>query len=135
MPFVIDASVALAWCFGDEASPATQALLATLDRDYAAAPAIWPFEVSNALVMAARRGRISTHDVDGHLLDLLALPIRIDAPPDSVALGIAVALARAHRLTIYDAAYLELALRLNLAIATTDEELMTAARAEGVQLR
>ena len=135
MPFVVDASAALAWCFSDEATLASQALLASLARDHAMAPAMWPFEVANALLMATRRGRASAEEAEGHLFDLLTLPIRIDRPPDLVVLGIATALARGHRLTVYDAAYLELALRLKLPLATHDGQMKAAARAEGIKLK
>ncbi|MBP6013865.1 MAG: type II toxin-antitoxin system VapC family toxin [Alphaproteobacteria bacterium] len=134
MPFVVDASAALAWCFADEATAATGNLLASLQKDYAAAPALWLSEVANALHTASRRGRLSIQDVDDHLLDLSALPLILDTPPDAVAMGITVALARAHQLTIYDASYLELALRHSLPLASLDTDLRKGARAEGVKL-
>lgn len=134
MPFVVDASAALTWCFADEATPASQALLASLETDHAMAPAMWPSEVANALLMAARRGRATQQEVDGHVFDLLTLPVRLDHPPDLVVLGITMALARGNRLTIYDAAYLELALRLKLPLASGDNDLRVAARAEGVKV-
>ena len=134
MPFVVDASVPLAWCFSDEATPATQKLLLSLATDHAFAPALWPTEIANTLLMAARRGRLSDADADRHLLDLQLLPIRIDTPPDAVVIGVATMLARSHRLTIYDAIYLELVLRLKLPLATLDADLREAARTEGAKL-
>lgn len=134
MPFVVDASAALAWCFADEATPATDRLLQSLAQDYAVAPSIWPSEIANALLMASKRGRASSQDTDAHLLDLLLLPIRVENAPDAVVMGVTTALARAHNLTIYDGLYLELALRLNLPIATLDDDLTAAARAERAKL-
>jgi predicted nucleic acid-binding protein len=134
MPFVIDASAALPWCFADEATPATDRLLQSLQKDEAAAPAILLPELANVLHMASRRGRIAPAEVDEHLLDISALPIRLEGAPDAVVMGITVALARAHTLTVYDALYLELALRLGHPIASLDGALRTAAKAEGVKL-
>ena len=77
--FVIDASVTLAWCFSDEATEATNALLTRLKAgDEAIVPAHWPFEVANALLIAARRRRISSEDVQQFLENLEVLPIRLD---------------------------------------------------------
>lgn len=134
MPFVVDASAALAWCFTDEATAETAALLRSLQNDHAAAPATWPSELANVLHMASRRGRISLQEVDEHLMDLSALPVRVEGPPDAVTIGVAITLARAHRLTVYDALYLEIALRLHFPLATLDDDLKTAAKGEGVKL-
>lgn len=132
--FVLDSSVALAWCFADEASPASDRLLDRLQRDGAVVPALWPLEVANVLRMAERRRRIACSSSD-RFVDLLArLPISIDEETAGRAMGDTLALARDRDLTVYDAAYLELARRLVLPLATRDLDLRKAARAERVAL-
>jgi predicted nucleic acid-binding protein len=132
---VIDASATLPWCFADEATDASNALLARLrSGDNAIVPAHWPFEVANALRMATRRGRISSGDVRQVLQDLEALPIQIDATPTSLVRTKIYPLAAQYDLTVYDAAYLELAMRRNLPLATLDHLLLKAALLAGVTL-
>ena len=134
MSFVVDNSIALAWCFEDEQTDASQALLDRVVETGAAAPQLWPLEALNGLLSAERRGRLAAgvrHRLAGLLSDL---PITID---DETAGRVWVAtaqLAERHRLTAYDAAYLELAVRLGLPLATADQALMDAARDEGVKL-
>jgi predicted nucleic acid-binding protein len=132
--FVVDASVALAWCFGDEVSEAAEAALEALADEGAIAPAIWPFEVANGLRTAERRGRLDLSDVGRVRSLLLALPIEVDGVDLGAALGEVTELARALDLTAYDAAYLALAARRGLPIATVDERLGRAAVAAGVPL-
>lgn len=133
-PFVLDASVAFAWCFADEATPAADRLLDRLQQDGAIVPALWPLEVANVLRMAERRRRIARSTSD-RFVDLLArLPIAIDEETAGRALGDTLVLARDRDLTVYDAAYLELARRLAVPLATRDLDLRKAARAEGVAL-
>jgi predicted nucleic acid-binding protein len=132
--FVLDSSVSLTWCFDDERTDATDALLERVVESGAAAPALWPLEVLNALAMAERRGRIDSERrqrLAGFLHDL---PVTIDDETASQAWTVASQLAARFRLTVYDAAYLELAQRLNLPLATLDQELRTAAAARGVTL-
>ena len=134
MTLVLDSSVALAWCFKDERTPLTDALLDRVTLEGAVAPQIWPLEALNVLLAAERRGRID-RDLRLRLTDVLtALPITIDAETAERTWGATARLAEAHRLTAYDAAYLELAQRLRLPLATQDAELMAAARATGVEL-
>lgn len=114
-----------------EAGPATPRLRAALAGEEWIVPALWWFEVRNGLIVNERRGRNSAQLTDDYLRELTETAVTIDAPPDSDAL---VALARKHQLTVYDASYLELAMRLRLALATLDAELIRAARAEGVRL-
>ena len=116
--FVLDASIALSWCFADEATPATDALLDRLADEEAAAPALWRLEVANALAMAERRGRLS---VVGLTRSVSLLQQLVD-------------LARAERLTVYDAAYLELALRLGLPLASKDAKLRKVGAGLGLAL-
>jgi predicted nucleic acid-binding protein len=133
--FVLDSSVSLTWCFDDERTDATDALLERVVESGAAAPALWPLEVLNALAMAERRGRIDSERrqrLAGFLHDL---PVTIDDETASQAWTVTSQLAARFRLTVYDAAYLELAQRLNLPLATLDQELRTAAAAaRGVTL-
>jgi predicted nucleic acid-binding protein len=97
-------------------------------------PVHWPLEVANALLMAVRRARIDAGFRDAALRDLAALPIVLDPETSSRAWHDTLRLADAHRLTAYDAAYLELAHRRALPLATLDAELRAAARAFGVTL-
>ncbi len=130
--FVLDASVALAWCFEDEAAAAMDVLLERLAADEASAPAIWPLEVADALLVAERRQRLTVEQT-GVMLDLLSrLPIRLAAPLPAPEWAALVALARGRDLTAHDAAYLDLALRSGLPLASTDLRLRAAATALGV---
>lgn len=130
--FVLDASIAVAWCFEDEADPAADALLDSLKARGAVVPALWPLEVANVLVQAERRGRITMTTVDGRLAAFEALPITVDTTSWRSTGAAALALARLHGLTTYDAAYLELAMRRGLPLATRDKALRRAATAVGV---
>jgi predicted nucleic acid-binding protein len=129
---VIDASVALSWCFEDEASPATDALLDEALDHGALVPGLWFLELGNVLLQAERRGRISGPDVTARLELFSALPIFVDQQATGRAWSEILALARAESLTTYDATYLELALRRRAALATKDEALAAAARRHGV---
>jgi predicted nucleic acid-binding protein len=130
MPFVVDASVTLAWCFEDEASPETEAILDLLADDTAVVPALWELEVSNVLLLAERRGRLTEAQSTRFVALLAKLPILVDA--GSVDMNAVLATGRRHRLTAYDAAYLVLAEREGLPLATSDAALHSAASAAGV---
>jgi predicted nucleic acid-binding protein len=132
--FVIGASVALAWCFKDEATAFADAVLTRLEVEHAMAPAIWPLEVANGLRSAERRGRIDERELPAMAKLLLALPIRIDEIPLSAALGDVLQLARALGLSTYDACYVALALRHAVPLATLDDALARAATAAGAEL-
>jgi predicted nucleic acid-binding protein len=132
--FVLDASVTMAWCFADEASAATWAILARLEREGAAVPSLCPLEVGNILTKAERRQRTTPARISRFLVRLGTLPIRIDDETTSRAWRETLALARTEGLTTYDAAYLELALRRGLPLATRDGELRQAAARNGVGL-
>jgi predicted nucleic acid-binding protein len=132
--FVLDASIALAWCFADEATPATDALLDRLADEEAVAPALWRFEVANALTMAERRGRLSVAGLSRSASLLQRLAVAIDPEGSDRAFRELLDLARSERLTVYDAAYLELALRLGLPLATKDAKLRRAGAAVGLAL-
>jgi predicted nucleic acid-binding protein len=131
MSLVLDSSVVGCWCFPDEASPVADAAFDQLGADEAIVPVLWWFEVRNVLVINERRGRIDPPGSGAFLADLERLPIHLDRQPNSEAV---LALARAHRLTVYDAAYLELALRTDAPLATLDQQLAHAARAAQVPL-
>ena len=134
MPFVVDASVALAWHFEDEASEYADRVLERLREDRAAAPSIWSLEVANALLVAERRGRLSPAKVARAVELLLELPISIHDVAAELVLGAVLDLARAHGLSAYDAVYLELAMREGLPLATQDEALRAATQRVGVPL-
>jgi predicted nucleic acid-binding protein len=127
MPFVLDASIALCWAFEDESDPRADRALERMRTDTAWVPALWWFEVRNALIVCERRGRLSEADTVALLHMLARLRISVDRSPEGAAV---LSLARRHRLTVYDAAYLELAQRQGLEIATLDGALAGAARAE-----
>jgi predicted nucleic acid-binding protein len=127
---VIDASVAMAWLFAESESPRIVAAFETIRRGEAAAPALFYFEIRNALLVAERRSRITREQSATFLNQLARLAIRM-APPNGDE---AMTLARAYKLTFYDAVYLELARREALPLATLDRDLQRAAIAEGVLL-
>jgi predicted nucleic acid-binding protein len=130
--YVLDASIALGWCFADEATPATDALLDRLADEEAVAPALWRIEVANALAMAERRGRLSVAGLTRSVGLLQRLAVAIDLEGSERAFRELLDLARSERLTAYDAAYLELALRLGLPLASKDARLRTAAAGLGL---
>jgi predicted nucleic acid-binding protein len=132
MPIVIDASIAMAWCFEDEASNATDAVLDRLRDDEAVVPALWRLEVTNVLLVAERRDRI-TEAQSTRFLDLL-LQLRIRVDPSATDPNAVLAIGRRHRLSAYDAAYLLLAERTASPLATLDRRLSAAAMAAGVEL-
>ncbi|MCL2021177.1 MAG: type II toxin-antitoxin system VapC family toxin [Betaproteobacteria bacterium] len=124
----------MTWCFEDEATQAADALLVRLANDGAHAPSLWPLEVLNVLVTAQRRGRITPEARQDRLALLHALPITFDTETAEQTWTITNLLAERYGLTLYDAAYLELAQRLSLPLATLDTDLRTAANALGVPL-
>jgi len=132
--FVLDASLALQWFLEDEADRRySLGVLASLSEKRALVPVLWFYEVGNGLLMAYRRKRITRDQIDGFLIRLKALPIDVaqHTPDDILELP---ALAQSHGLTNYDAAYLALAARFNLPLATTDSDLRKAAGSAGVNL-
>jgi predicted nucleic acid-binding protein len=132
--FVLDASLALQWFLEDEADRNySLAVLASLSEKRTSVPLLWFYEVGNGLLMAYRRKRITFDQIGGFLTRLSALPIEAAQQTPSQILELPV-LAQSHNLTNYDAAYLALANRLNLPLATTDSELRKAAASAGVSL-
>ena len=133
-PFVIDASVVMAWCFEDEADQYADSILTLLADSEAMVPSIWPLEVANVLLVAERRKRLTVSD-SVRFLDLLdGLPIIVDYDSSARALKEVLFLAREQNLSSYDASYLELAMREGVGIATRDERLRTACEKCGVKV-
>ena len=129
---VLDASVALAWCFDNEATTATDLVLERLATETAKVPAIWPVEVANALAVSERRRRLTPARTAEFIALLETLVIEVDEEGSPRALGPVLDLARAQRLSAYDAAYLELAMRLGVPLASKDADLCDAAERLGV---
>jgi len=126
---VLDCSVTAAWIIEDEASPGTHAVLSRVIEVGACAPDLWWTEMRNVLVVSERRGRLTEEQTSRALTEIDALEIRLDSAADSVS---TLRLARIHRLSVYDARYLELAVRDQRPLATLDQRLARAAIAEGV---
>jgi predicted nucleic acid-binding protein len=129
VPIVVDASVVIARLLGEQHPRLSATILRRLDEDRWVVPALWWFEVRNALMINERRRRLTEEETVGHLEELGKVAVNVDREPEEEAL---MALARRHRLTVYDAVYLELALRERLDLATLDATLAEAARREGV---
>jgi len=134
LSFVLDASVALSWCFKDESDVRAAKALGHLSSATCVAPSIWGLEVGNALLVAERRGRLSVAEAMEVVALLCELRIEIDPTPRETVFGPVLSLARAQQLSAYDSAYLELALRLGLPLATLDTRLADAATRLGVGL-
>jgi predicted nucleic acid-binding protein len=133
-PVVIDSSIALTWCFEDEASPESDKLFERVRDDGAVVPGLWHLELGNILLQAEKRGRIGAGDVAVRL-DLIAeLPISVDHETTARAWREILTMARAEGLTTYDATYLELAVRRGLPLLTKDNELARVARRLGVEV-
>lgn len=130
MSFVLDTSVTMAWCFADEATKETEALLEQLRSETALVPPLWGLEVANVLLLGERRSRLTELQTTRFLNLLHALPITIDTRRfDQTAI---LATARHHRLSAYDASYLLLAETTGLALATLDKNLAKASKRAGI---
>jgi predicted nucleic acid-binding protein len=133
--FVLDASVAVAWCFDDEATKFTEGVLDLISSGAEAlVPSIWPLEVANALLVAERSKRIALAKVTALLFRIAGLPISVRPTDPKQSFEQILPMARQQGLPQYDAVYLELAVREGLALATLDGELKRAAQATGVEL-
>ena len=126
---VVDASVTMSWCYPDEHSGYAYRVLEELELRQGVVPGLWALEVANALLVGERRGRLSAADVSRFLELLKALSLTVDSQTPQRAFTGALPLARAHGLSVYDAAYLELAMREGLMLATLDRNLRKAAEA------
>lgn len=134
MPFVLDSSVALAWVLPDERSAPIDQLADKLATDHAIVPAMWPFEILNALSTATRRARISSNHLHGLLGELARLPVEIEQVTMSGQPEAIGSLAARHGLTSYDAAYVELAKRRNMPLATMDKRLRDVCLTERINV-
>ena len=134
MSLVLDSSLTLSWFFEDERTTATTAVLERVVEGGAVVPMLWRLEIANALQSGLRRGRIDAAFRDATLSDLSQLDIVSDPETDSHAWAETLQLADRFRLTLYDAAYLELALRAGLPLATLDAGLAKAATTAGVSI-
>jgi predicted nucleic acid-binding protein len=132
--FVLDNSVAMSWCFEDECSEYADKVLERLQTEDAIVPAIWPLEVANVLVAAERRKRLTAADSTRFVKLLQDLPIVVAEQEPDRTLADVLALARASRLSSYDASYLDLAMTSGLPLATLDTNLQKAARKAIVEL-
>ncbi|MBN2034638.1 MAG: type II toxin-antitoxin system VapC family toxin [Deltaproteobacteria bacterium] len=131
--FILDCSISASWCLKDESNNEANKILDRLGEDEALVPSLWPIEMANVLVVAERRRRISTADAARAVEILLSLPIHADKG-NLENLGAIRLMAREHKLSAYDACYLELAQRTGLPIATLDHALQAAAGKCGVTL-
>lgn len=132
--FVLDASVALTWCFHDEANAKTTALLEQLENNTAFVPSLFRLEIGNILLGAQRKNRITYAEMIKCVSLLVSLNIQTDNETSTHAFHETLLLSYSQKLTTYDAAYLELAIRLNLPLATRDKELVNAAKKLGVKI-
>ena len=132
--FVLDWSVAMAWLFNDEATPKTADLLNRLATETALVPAWWFVEITNVLALAERKGRITPAQSGAFIADIGKLEIELDDEAPGRAFTHLLSLCRTHRLTSYDAMYLDLAVRRQLPLATLDDDLRKAAKKLGVRL-
>lgn len=131
---VVDASVALAWCFPDEASEYAEAVLVALEGRSILVPSVWPLEITNAVVVAERRKRISPPEIRRFVELLEGLTIHEDSLPVAGSVSNILPLAREYGLSAYDASYLEVAVRNDAALATLDSGLEKAGRKAGVEI-
>ena len=131
MPYVVDASVASSWVLPDEHHAVAERALVRAEDDQAIAPWLLWFELRNILMVAERRKRLDADKTEEALQRLARLPIALDDAPDEL---VVMTLARRRRLTVHDAAYLELSLRKGIPLATVDAALAGAARSEGAAL-
>lgn len=134
MSVVVDASMAIAWLFDDERTDAAHDVMRHVVAEGAVVPSLWRLEVANVLRGAVRRGRCDENYVDSSLERLGRLAIVTDDETDSQAWGATRALAREQGLTVYDAAYLELAIRKGGVLASCDGDLLAAAGRRGVEV-
>lgn len=133
--FVLDASIVLTWCFPDEEAQKAEEISEKIALgDKLAVPAFWRHEVLNALLMGEKRKRLTNELIQAFIKDLEQLPAEVDMPAAGTVFHSTQVLCRKHGLTAYDAAYLELAIRHRIALATADDALERAARAEGIEI-
>ena len=130
--FVLDNSITMVWAFEDETDPYAEAVADCLPEFVVIVPMPWRLEVANALLVAERRKKISEAKITQFLSLLDSFPITVDEQTVAKAWVESLNIARVHNLSLYDATYLELALRKGLPLASLDGPLKTAAAAVGV---
>jgi predicted nucleic acid-binding protein len=131
---VLDASVAVSWCFPDRRTDFTAHVLRETSSAFAVVPGLWALEVGNALAVSERKGYLTSNQLADFLRDLGDLPLQVEHLSTDRALGRALEIARTFKLTTYDACYLELAERMGLPLATLDSDLEKAAKKLGVPI-
>ena len=131
---VLDCSVTMAWCFENESDPRAEALLDAMSSSTAYVPGVWALEVANVLIVAERRGRLSEADADAFVSRIQEMSIEEEPIGACEVLNRMRSVAGRYGLSAYDAAYLELAMRLGIALGTLDAKLAQAAESAGVQL-
>jgi predicted nucleic acid-binding protein len=132
--FVLDCSITMAWLFSDESTSHTEYILQLLDSAQAVVPTIWPLEVANVLALAVKNKRVTALEASSFVDALSSLPIYVDESTTVRAMHSIYTLATRESLTIYDASYLELALRENIPIATLDKDLLKASKALKIKI-
>ena len=126
--FVLDCSVAISWCLVDEDNDYANAVLALMPNAEAFVPEIFTLEIANTLLVSERRNRMTPNQTASAINLIQSLPISIDSQTSATALGVTLTLGREQKLASYDAAYLELAIRLKLPLVTLDDRLAKAAK-------
>jgi predicted nucleic acid-binding protein len=132
--FVIDSSIAVAWCFQDAATPATNHLLERMVTEAAAVPAWWYLEITNVLALAERKKRVTAAQVAQFIALIESLDLEVDDQAPGRAFAHLLPLCRSHELTSYDAVYVDLSLRRQLPLASLDDDLRAAAKALGIEV-
>jgi predicted nucleic acid-binding protein len=132
-PLVIDASVTMAWCFPDESTPKTEALRDRVSLTGAVVPPHWRIEIENTIRVGQRRGKATTQEIQAFVELIQAAPVEIDVRP-LATFGNLLPLAQRYSLSVYDAAYVELASRRGLPLATLDANMQRAAQEMGIDL-
>ena len=133
--FVIDASVIISWYNPDEQNDYAKDILFCLEKEQAITPCLCCFEVNNVLRVLEKKGKVSSLSVDKALVSIDRLRIIRDSAPTGFTMPLILRISREHGLTVYDACYLELAVRLNLPLASLDDELVKAAQAAKIKLK
>lgn len=134
MSFVLDASVTMSWAFEDEADAYSDIVLDKLRKSHAITPDIWALEIANTLLVGERTGRLNESKIAYFLGLIAALKVNVIPVGLDLATGTILILAREHKLSSYDAAYLELAMREGVPLATCDDRLKAAAKRAGLAL-
>lgn len=131
---VVDASVALAWCFPDEISDYADGVLVALEGKTILVPAVWSLEIANAVLVGERRKRLKLPDIRQFTTLLESLSLVQDSQTAAKHVSLVLPIARTYGLTAYDAAYLELSIRHTAPLATLDDKLQKAAKQAGIEI-